>query len=157
MIRRQLAAANTAVYGPDLARSLVNLAALLAATQQRDEALAAAQEAVTAYRQLAQHSPDAYSADLARALMSLAAAQVLSPTGPPDALHAASEAAVLYLQLTARSPTAFTPHLTESLSTAADLLDLMGQDSHASHLRRLARAGSLTEATSYLVEIPGSR
>jgi hypothetical protein len=30
-------------------------------------------------------------------------------------------------------------------------------DSHASNLRRLAGAGSLTEATSYLAEISGSR
>lgn len=155
-IRRRLASANPAAYGPDLARSLSNLGVQLSATGRDEEALAAAQEAVTAYRQLVQARPEAFAPELARSLMALASIRALSPAGPVQALHAIHEAAGLYLQLSAQAPEVFTARLTAALGAAADLLDLLGQASDARALRRLAGAGSLAEATSLLQQhLPG--
>ena len=70
-MHRQLAEANPAAYAPDLAGSLNNLGIRLAEAGRREEALGAAQEAVTLHRQLAEANPAAYAPDLARSLNNL--------------------------------------------------------------------------------------
>jgi hypothetical protein len=53
---------------PDLATSLNNLSVRLGRLGRREDALAAIEEAVTAYRRLAEDRPDAFLPDLARSL-----------------------------------------------------------------------------------------
>ena len=85
-------------------------AAILSELGRREDALAAAQEAVSLHRQLAATSPDAFTPGLAMAVNNQA--KMLSDLGgPEDALAAAQEAVSLYRQLAATSPDAFTPGL----------------------------------------------
>jgi tetratricopeptide (TPR) repeat protein len=74
--------------------SLNNLANRLSELGRREEALAAAQEAVQIRRALAAARPEAFTPDLARSLSNLAA--MLSELGRrEEALAAAQEAAAL--------------------------------------------------------------
>jgi tetratricopeptide (TPR) repeat protein len=78
VIRRRLAGANPAAYLPnpaaylpDLAGSLNNLSVHLGRLGRREEGLAAAEEAVEAYRRLAEANPAAYLPNLATSLNNL--------------------------------------------------------------------------------------
>ena len=71
-IRRDLAARNPAAYLTDLATSVSNLTGRLAGAGRRDEALVAAEEAVTIRRDLAARNPAAYLTDLAASVDNLA-------------------------------------------------------------------------------------
>ena len=69
---RELVAARPDAFRADLAMALNNLANGLSALGRREEALAAAQEAVGLYRDLAAIRPDAFRPNLAISLMSKA-------------------------------------------------------------------------------------
>ncbi|GBD41786.1 hypothetical protein HRbin39_01172 [bacterium HR39] len=68
-IRRRLAERHPDAFAPDLAASLTNLSAHLAALGRLEEALAAIAEAAGIYRRLAERHPDAFEPDLALSLV----------------------------------------------------------------------------------------
>ena len=78
------------------AGSLNNLANRLSALGRREEALAAAEEAVRLYRTLAQARPDAFMPDLAMSLNNLA--NMLSDLGRPEEALAAAEETIAKLR-----------------------------------------------------------
>ena len=87
----------------DLAGSLNNVANSLSDLGRREEALAAAEEAVRLYQQLAQQRPDAFLPDLATSLNNVA--NRLSELGRrEEALATAEEALLLYRQLAQQPP-----------------------------------------------------
>lgn len=93
---------------------------------RREDALAAAEEAVRLRRGLAAARPDAFTPDLALSLNNVAA--MLGNLGQWDgALAAVQEAEHLYRALTATRPDAFTPDLAASLSNVAAMLGNLGQ------------------------------
>ncbi len=103
-----------------------NLAATLSVLGRREEALAAAAEAVNLYRRLTAERPDALSPGLAMSLNNLA--KSLSELGRrEDALAAGEEAADLYRRLAAERPDAFAPNFATSLNTLATTLSELGR------------------------------
>jgi tetratricopeptide (TPR) repeat protein len=97
---------------------------------RREEALAAATEAVTIRRDLARARPEAFTPDLAMSLNNLA--NRLSELGQrEEALAAATEAAGLYRDLARARPEAFTPDLAGSLNNLANRLSELGQREEA--------------------------
>jgi tetratricopeptide (TPR) repeat protein len=111
---------------PDLAaekaRALGNLSVRLSDLGRREDALAAAEEAVALYRTLAAQRPDAFRPDLATSLNNLAA--MLSDLGRrEDALAAAEEAVALRRTQAA----AFRPDLATSLNNLANMLSDLGR------------------------------
>ena len=117
-------------FPPDLATSLNNLANRLSDLGRREEALAAAEEAVRLRRVLAAARPDAFTPDLAGSLNNLAA--FLSDLGRrEEALEAAEEAVRLRRVLAAARPDAFTPDLAMSLSVLGDALEAGGRVAEA--------------------------
>ncbi|MDP9403373.1 MAG: tetratricopeptide repeat protein, partial [Actinomycetota bacterium] len=133
VVARQAAAGSATADVDDdakLAASLNNLAASLSGMGRRDEALAAAQEAVDLYRRLAEAAPQAFLPDLATSLNNLAA--FLSGMGRRDkALTAAQEAVDLYRRLAEAAPQAFLPNLAMSLNNLAASLSGMGRRDEA--------------------------
>ena len=112
------------------AGSLNNLANRLSALGRREEALAAAEEAVRLYRTLAQARPDAFMPDLAGSLNNLAAR--LSDLGRrEEALAAVEEAVRLYRTLAQARPDAFMPDLAGSLNNLANMLSDLGRREEA--------------------------
>ena len=127
---RQLAESNEAVYTPDLAMSLSNLAICLSGVGRRDEALRPAQEAATLYRVLVEANKAVYTPDLAMSLSNLAIC--LSEAGRRDeALQAAQEAVDLRRVLVETSPTVYTSDLARSLTKLADILSEVGRRDEA--------------------------
>ena len=125
-ILRPLADADSDAYLPDLAVSLNNLGVRLAATGQRQAAVAPAQEAVTIRRQLAQANPDAYLPYLATSLNNLG--NRLAATGQRQAaLAPAQEAADIYRQLAQANPDAYLPALATALNNLGNRLAATGQ------------------------------
>ncbi|MFL5288491.1 MAG: tetratricopeptide repeat protein [Rhodopila sp.] len=113
-------------FTPDLAMSLNNLANRLSALGRREEALAAAEDAVRLRRTLAATRPDAFTPDLAGSLNNLA--NRLSDLGRrEEALAAAEDAVRHYRTLAATRPDAFTPDLAMSLSVLGDMLEALGR------------------------------
>jgi tetratricopeptide (TPR) repeat protein len=109
---------------------LNNLANRLSDLGRRDEALAAAEEAVRQYRTLAAARPDAFTPDLAAALSNLA--NRLSALGRgEEALAAAEEAVRHYRMLAAARPDAFTPDLALALNSLANALSDLGRHGEA--------------------------
>jgi tetratricopeptide (TPR) repeat protein len=93
---------------------------------RREDALAAAEEAVRLYRALAAARPDAFAPNLAASLNNVA--NGLSALGRrEDALAAAEEAVRLRRGLAAARPDAFTPDLALSLNNVAAMLGNLGQ------------------------------
>jgi tetratricopeptide (TPR) repeat protein len=93
---------------------------------RREDALAAAEDAVRLYRALAAARPDAFTADLAMSLNNLA--NVLSELGRrEDALAAAEDAVRLRRALAAARPDAFTADLAMSLNNLAAMLSDLGR------------------------------
>jgi tetratricopeptide (TPR) repeat protein len=121
---------------------LNNLSFRLRDLGRREDALAAAAEAVHLYRALAETRPDAFTPDLATSLNNLAT--MLSDLGRrEDALAAAEEAVGLYRALADSRPDAFTPDLAMSLNNLATMLsdlgrreDALAAAAEAVHLRR---------------------
>ena len=92
---------------------------MLGALGRREEALAAAEEAVRLYRALAEACPDAFTTHLAWSLATLAT--MLGALGRrEEALAAAEEAVRLCRALAEERPDAFTPDLALSLNTLAN-------------------------------------
>ncbi len=109
---------------------LNNLANRLGDLGRREEALAAAQEAVKLYRTLAAARPDAFTPYLAMSLNNLA--NQLSALGwREEALAAAQEGADFYRALAAARPDAFTPNLAGSLNNLAGVLSDLGRREEA--------------------------
>jgi len=112
------------------AKVLTMLGYALSALGRREEALAAAQEAVAHYRQLAQQHPEAFLPDLAGSLNNLGA--MLSELGRrEEALAAAQEAVAHYRQLAQQHPEAFLPDLAMSLRTYGIVLRALSHDAEA--------------------------
>ena len=113
-----------------LARALSNLSARLGGLGQREDALAASEEAVTIRRELAAASPDAFRPGLADSLNNLSAD--LAGVGRlEDALAAAEEATGLYRELAADRPDAFRPDLAGSLNNLVVSLAGLGRPEDA--------------------------
>ena len=111
---RDLAHANVAAHLPGLAAAVNNLAIQLAEAGRRDEALVAAEEAVTIRRDLAARNPAAYLPDLAGSVSNLA--NRLGDVGRRDeALVAAEEVVTIRRDLAARNPAAYRPDLAASV------------------------------------------
>jgi tetratricopeptide (TPR) repeat protein len=111
-------------------RLLNNLASRLSELGRREEALAAAQEAVRLRRELAAARPDAFLPNLAVSLNNLAA--MLSELGRrEEALATAQEAVCLYRDLAVARPGAFPPNLAGSLNNLANTLSDLGRREEA--------------------------
>ena len=109
---------------------LNNLANRLSDLGRREEALAAAEEAVGHYRALAAARPDTFSPNLAVSLNSLA--NMLSDLGRrEEALAAAEEAVGHYRALAAARPETFAPDLAGSLNNLANMLSALGRREQA--------------------------
>ncbi|MGF6889997.1 tetratricopeptide (TPR) repeat protein [Nocardia sp. GAS34] len=130
----------------DLAISMNNLCNRLADVGRREEALAAAFEAVDLYRRLATQTPDAHLPGFATATSTLAA-QLADGGRLEEALAAATEAVDHYRQLTRQHPDRFRPGLARALNNlAADLADagrheeaLVTATEAVDHYRQLTR------------------
>lgn len=112
------------------ARWLNNLGYRLSHLGKREEALAAAQEAVELYRRLAAARPDAFTPGLAASLLNLGN-QMGDLGRREEALAVAQEAAKLYRRLDAVRPEAFTPDLALSLNNLANRLSDVGRREQA--------------------------
>jgi tetratricopeptide (TPR) repeat protein len=108
------------------ARNLLNLSNWMSRLGRLEDALAAIEEAVTAYRQLAAARPDAFLPDLAGSLTNQSV--FLSDVGRrEDALAAIEQSVKLRRQLAAARPDAFLPDLAMSLSNQSLRLADMGR------------------------------
>src|SRR5258705_9950499 len=92
---------------PVPATTLISHSGRLADLGRREEALAAIEEAVTAYRELAAARPDAFLPDLALALNNQSIR--LADLGRGGAQAANEEAVTAHRQLAAAPPAAFLP------------------------------------------------
>ena len=128
------------------AKVLTMLGYALSELGRREEALAAAQEAVAHYRQLAQQHPEAFLPYLAGSLNNLGA--MLSELGRwEEALAAAQEAVAIRRQLAQQHPEAFLPDLAGSLNNLGAMLSELGRREEAlaaaqeavAHYRQLAQ------------------
>jgi hypothetical protein len=128
VIVRALADSDPDTYFPLLAASLSDLGARLAQAGQQQAALAAAREAVDAYRQLAQASPGSYLFGycLAEALNSLGN-RLHEARQPRAALTATQEASGIYRRLAQADPDTFLPYLALSLINLGVMLTNAGQ------------------------------
>ncbi|MEM7310695.1 MAG: tetratricopeptide repeat protein [Planctomycetota bacterium] len=109
---------------------LSDLAYGLSLAGRREEAMAAAEEAVQLYRELAAARPDAFKSDLATSVSSLGVR--LGDLGRrEEALAAAEEAVQLYRELAAARPDAFTPDLAASVGNLANGLGELGRREEA--------------------------
>jgi tetratricopeptide (TPR) repeat protein len=102
--------------------SLNILAFQLGKLGRREEALAAAEEAVDTNRELAAARPDAFRPELARSLNNLAI-RLRELGRREEALAAAEEAVDIRQELAARWPHAHQHELRRSLQVAASLLE----------------------------------
>ena len=131
-MRRELAAARPDVFKPDLALSLITLAAMLSELGRSEAARQAAQDAVDLTRELAAARPDVFKPDLAMSLNNLA--NTLSELGRHEpALQAAQEAVDLRREFAATRPDVFTPDLAMSLNNLANTLSKLGHREPALH------------------------
>ncbi len=122
--------ADLAQDGEERARALVMLGWAFSALGRREEALAATQEAVDAYRELAAAHPQAFLPDLAMSLTNLGA--MLSDLGRrEEALTATQEAVETYRALAAANPHAFRPDLASSLNNLGLRLSELGRREEA--------------------------
>ena len=117
-----------------LATADLDQSGFLAALGQREDALAAIEEAARTYRQLA---PAAFLPDLAMSLNN----QSLRLSGlgrREDALAAIDEAVAICRQLAAGWPAAFLANLSSGLSNLADVLTTLNREHEAVAARREA-------------------
>jgi tetratricopeptide (TPR) repeat protein len=113
-----------------LAGSLSNLSIRLSQLGQREEALAASQEAVDMYRRLAQRHPDAFLPELASGLNYLGG-DLYRLGRREEALAASQEAVDIQRRLAQSRPDAFLPDLARSLSHLGNRLSDVGQREEA--------------------------
>jgi hypothetical protein len=83
--------------------SLNSLGARLPSPGRPDQAVFAAEDALSMYRQLAGTNPAAYGPDLARALSVITQIRVTSRSELPEALAAVRESVAIYRQLAANT------------------------------------------------------
>ena len=122
----QRLAAGSAPGSSSRARLLANLSNRLADLGQREEGLAAAEEAVSAYRELARERPGAYQADLALALNNQS--NHLAALGRQEqALAAVEEAVTIRRELTRARRDAYLPDLAHALNNQSIRLAEQGQ------------------------------
>jgi tetratricopeptide (TPR) repeat protein len=93
---------------------------------RRDEALAAAREAVDVYRDLAARNRDVFCPDLAMSLNNLGTTYAYLGWRE-EALAAAREAADFYRELAAKNPDSFRPYLGASLSNLGSIYSGVGR------------------------------
>jgi tetratricopeptide (TPR) repeat protein len=111
-------------------QNLIHLSNWLSRLGRREEALAAIEEALTAYRQLATARPDAFLPDLATSLNNQSV--FLAHLGRrEEALAAIEEAVTIRRQLAAARPDAFLPHLATSLNNQSGCLYELGRREEA--------------------------
>ena len=111
---------------PDLAASLNNLGCMLGGLGRRQEARAAAAEAVSVYRMLSSACPDVFLSYLAGSLNNLGTQ--LSVLGRrAEALAAAAEAVSAYRSLSSARPDVFLPNLAVSLNNMGNRLAELGR------------------------------
>jgi len=137
-----------ALFLPDLAMSLNNLANRQSEVGQRAEALETAREAVKLYGELAGQNRAAFLPDLAMSLNNLANMQ--SEVGQrAEALETAREAVQLYGQLHDAHNEAFAEFMAKALWTMSGILGQLNQ--HAAAILSLAQAlrTILPEAEKY--------
>ncbi|MBY0275544.1 tetratricopeptide repeat protein, partial [Candidatus Binatia bacterium] len=104
---------------------LANVAVAYSQAGRREDAVAAAQEALDLHRRLAKARPDAFEPDLATSLNNLGA--MLSDLGRrEDALAAAQEALTIRRRLANARPDAFEPELAASLNNLGNMLSDLG-------------------------------
>ncbi len=124
---------------PELARLLNNQGVRLGELGRREEAEAAAREAVAIYRLLAQARPDAFLPGLAASLNNHGT--MLSELGRREEAEAAArEAVAVYRQLAQARPDAFLPDLAMSLNNHGIRLSAMGRREEAEAAAREAVA-----------------
>ena len=115
---------------PEQARLLNNLGNRLSDLGHREEALAAAKEAVEIYRTLAKDRPDAFLPDLAGSLNNLGGR--LSALGHrEEELAAAKEAVEIYVVLVRHAPAAFGRNLSISLRGLIEQFEECGRPADA--------------------------
>ena len=138
-IRRQLAADNPAISAPDLARTLNNLGALVAADSSRLPAAEALyQEALAIRRPLAADNPAVYAPDIAGMLNNLGVLVAADNGRRPAAEALYQEALAIRRQLAADNPAVYGPGLVSTLNNLGLLL--------------AADSGRQTEAQSLISE-----
>ena len=116
--------------GEDHTRLLVSLSNWLSSAGQREEALTAIDQAVTAYRDLAAARPDAFLPDLATSLNNQS--NRLADLGRrEEALTAIDQAAAIRRDLAAARPDAFLPDLAMSLNNQSVRLAGLGRREEA--------------------------
>jgi tetratricopeptide (TPR) repeat protein len=153
---REAERSNDPVARITAANWLNQLAIRLSYLGRREEALAAAEEAVLLRRLLAEERPDAFTPDLARSLNNLA--NMLGDLGRhEDALMVAEEALRLRRALVEARPNTFTPDLATSLHNFATTLGALGRREEALsaaeeavRLRRVLMDASPDSFTPYL-------
>jgi tetratricopeptide (TPR) repeat protein len=152
--RQQAERTNEPAAWITVAALLNNLSNRLSDLGRREDALAAAEEAVRYYRSLAAQSPEAFTPDLGLSLNNLA--NRLSELGRWEAALAAAEEAVrLRRALAAAHPDAFTADLALSLNNLAPMLSDLGRREEAlaaaeeavGHFRTLAAESPDTFST----------
>ncbi len=128
-VRRSLAAADPDVHGPNLAMALNNLSVRLSELGRREEALAASEESVDAYRPLAA-ADSAHAPNLAMALNNLS--NRLSELGRRvEALAASEESVDAYRALAVANEAAHAPNLASALSGLSNRLSELGRSEEA--------------------------
>jgi hypothetical protein len=109
------------------------------ATLRREEALAAIEEAATAYRELARARPDAFLPDLAASLNNQSL-RLAALGRREEALAAIEEAATAYRELAQARPEVFASRYASSLEAQAAILSELGRDSEAKAVQQQAAA-----------------
>ncbi|MFJ2413971.1 tetratricopeptide repeat protein [Streptomyces brevispora] len=125
-IWRELVARHPAVFQPQLAGALRDLAERISATGDHEGALAPAREAARLSARLATQRPEAFQPDLARSLTSLA--DMTAAAGDPAAaVLFAREAVRIQRELAGACPKASLPGLAAMLNNLAMHLDSTGE------------------------------
>jgi CHAT domain-containing protein len=118
---RSLAAAQPAVYAPDLARTLTNKGNALRGLRRYEAAVEAYQQALAIYRQLAQQQPQVYEPDLAMTLNNLGTA-LRGLRRYEAAVEAYQQALAIYRQLAQQQPQVYEPYLAGTLNNLGNAL-----------------------------------
>jgi hypothetical protein len=130
MLTRELAAKDPGLYGPWLARQLVNLNAGARDARDPETRAAQAQEAVALYRQAVPAKPGLYEAELGRALEVLSLRH-LDAGRPQDAASTGSEALAVYQNLLAGKYEQYRPNLARALDNQGVFLARAGRQAEA--------------------------
>ncbi|MFE2057998.1 tetratricopeptide repeat protein [Streptomyces sp. NPDC059446] len=145
---RRLAVENPSAHEPDLAASLTKLSVDLSDVGRRDEALDAAEEAVSIRRRLAAGDPATHEPDLSTSLANLGV-RYWDVGRHTEALDAAEDAVSIRHRLAAGDPATHEPDLSTSLANLGNHLSEVGRytealtaTEEALHIRRRLAAGN---------------